>query len=450
MAAHGRRMPSLPQPGKTRPMRFVLLSLLFCSVSACGPVQRPCGPSTCSGCCDGSGQCQPGGSTTACGARGAVCQVCGGLSATCVTGICSSINGNTGGGTSNLGGGTTGVGGGNTGGGNTAGSGGGTTQQRGNITLLWTFNGQACALVPQVANVRVTIPGQTLQNGGVFPCTTSGSDGITLLNFAAGSYSVTVEGLDSTARVLFTATRSVQVFGNVSLALDLQPPGTSGTVRLSWTFPQAARCAQTGDVASGRTVARVRVTLDAQSPQEFPCLDGSTADAAPAGVVLPVMPGPHTLQLRALDSTGFEFYAASSSFTATTTALTLPVSLQWTVGSLPVRWAFLNQGATITCAQAQVTSVFVNFRERQTQRFVYVDGTGSPTAGVSVPCTSANSIQGTLFPFFTAATYDVFLQAPITGNAYTYRTSQTTPPALQVSAGVFAQSEAMGQLLTLE
>ena len=420
------------------------LCLLLLCLAACGPVQRPCGPSTCTGCCDASGQCQSGGSTSACGARGSACQVCGGISATCVTGMCSSINPNAGGG-SNTGGGSN-SGGGNTGGG----SAGGTTQQHGNLTLRWTFNSQSCALVPQVASVRVTIPGQTLQNNGVFPCTTSGMDGITLLNFAAGSYAVTVEGIDSTNRVLFTATRTVQVLGDVSVTLDLLPPGTSGSLRLSWSFPQAARCAQTGDVGSGRPVSLVRVTLDAQTPQDFTCLDGSTADNASAASVLPLMQGAHSVQLRAFDTTGFEFYAASSTFTASGATMNLPVSLQWTVGSLPLRWAFLNQGATITCAQAQVTSVFVNLKNQQTQRFVYVDANGMPTAGVSVPCTSTNSIQGTLFPFMTAATYEVFLQAPIAGNAYTYRTSQTTPPLLQVSAGVFAQSESMGQLLTMQ
>lgn len=430
-------------------MRQLLLLLLLCSATACGPVQRPCGPSTCTGCCDSSGQCQSGGSTSACGARGAACQVCGGISATCVTGVCSSINPNNGGGNSNNGGGN--AGGGSFGGGNTAGgSGGGTSLQRGNMTLLWSFNGQRCALVPQVANVRVTIPGQTLQNNGVYPCTTSGIDGIALLNFAVGSYTVTVEGLDSTGRVLFGATRTVQVLGDVSVALDLLPPNGSASVRLSWAFPMAARCAQTGDVSSGRPVSRVRVTLDSQTPQEFPCLDGSMADTASAAVVVAVMPGAHTVVLRAVDSTGFEFYAASSTFTATMSTMNRPVGLQWTVGSLPVRWAFLNQGTTITCAQAQVANVFVNFRNQQTQRFVYVDANGAATAGAVVPCTSANSIQGTLFPFFSAGTYDVFLQAPITGNAYTYQTSQTTPPALQVSAGVFAQSESMGQLLTMQ
>lgn len=431
-------------------MRQLLLSLFLCSATACGPVQRPCGPSTCTGCCDSSGQCRTGGSTSACGARGAACQVCGGISATCVTGVCSSINPNNGGGISNNGGGTAGTGGGSIGGGNPGGSGGGTSQQGGNISLQWTFNGQGCAALPQVAGVLVTIPGRPLQNNGVFPCTTAGVDGIVLTNFAAGSYAVTVEGFDSSARVLFAATRTEQVLGNVSVALDLQPPGTSGSLRLSWAFPQAARCAQTGDVGSARPVSRVRVTLDSQTPQEFPCLDGSTADNPSAAAVLPLMPGAHTIQLRAFDATGFEFYAASTNFTARTTTTTLPVALQWTVGSLPLRWAFVNQGTTITCAQAQVTNVFMNFRDLQTQRFVYVDANGTPTAGVSVPCTSANAIQGTWFPFFSAATYEVFLQAPIADNSYTYRTSQTTPPALQVSAGVFAQSEAMGQLLTMQ
>ncbi|MDP3504060.1 MAG: hypothetical protein Q8S33_27225 [Myxococcales bacterium] len=421
-------------------MRLFLFTLLLCTASACGPVQRPCGPSTCTGCCDSSGQCQSGGSTSACGTRGAVCQVCGGSSATCVTGLCSSI-GSSGGGASFGGGSAGGVGG------NSAGGvGGGTSQPRGHLTLLWTFNGQGCASVPQVTNMRVTIPGLTLENNGVYPCTSAGTDGITLLNFVLGTYAVTVEGLDASGQVLFAATRQVVVNADVSLAIDLP----AGSVRLSWSFPQAARCSQTGDAVSGRPVSRVRVTLDSQTPREFPCLDGSTADTPNAAVQLLMMPGAHTLQLRALDTSGFEFYAAATGFTATTSTTNLPVALQWTVGSLPLRWAFLNQGATISCAQAQVSSVFVNFRDTQTQRYIYVDANGAPTAGASVPCVSANAIQGTLFPFIPAANYEVFLQAPVAGNAYPYRTSQATTPVLQVSAGVFAQSEAMGQMLIMQ
>lgn len=360
--------------------------------------------------------------------------------------MCSSINPNTGGG--NVGGGNN-LGGGNVGGGNVGGgTAGGTT--RGNMSLRWTLDSQGCALVPQVVNVRVTIPGETLQNNGVFPCSASGIDGITLLNFAAGSYTVTVEALDNTNRVLFGATRTVTVLGDVSVTLDLLPENANGMLRLAWSFPLAVRCAQTGDVGTARPVSRVHVTLDAQTPQDFGCLDGSTADNASAAVVLPIRPGAHTVRLQAFDSTGFEFYAATSTFTATATTMNLPVALQWVVGSLPLRWSFVNQGATITCAQAQVMNVFINLKDQATQRFVYVDGSGAPTAGISVPCTSANAIQGTLFPYLPAASYEVFLQAPISSNTFTYRTSQSQPPVIAVSAGVFAQSEAMGLLLPMQ
>lgn len=241
----------------------------------------------------------------------------------------------------------------------------------------------------------------------------------------------------------------MQLNGDTTVALDLQPATENRVIRLSWSFPQGVRCAQTGDVASGRTASRVQVTLDSETPREFPCLNGSTADSVSASVDLQATAGPHRIQVVSSDSTGFEFYGATTSATVSAAVTVAPVAFQWTVGSLPLRWTFRNQGLQQTCAQAGVTSVFVNTRDRQTQRFTWVDGSGLPTAGISVPCISATMIPGTLFPFFTQGTYDVFLQAPASGGGL-LRTSVTQPPTVAVMPGVFAQSESMGQAFVLE
>ncbi|MBL8939233.1 MAG: hypothetical protein JNM69_32025 [Archangium sp.] len=197
----------------------LLLGLLVCSV-ACGTATRPCSTSTCTGCCDATGQCQPGTSVSACGARAGVCQVCGGASATCVAGSCSAI-GPSGGGASGTGGGTGSAGG--SGGGSAGGAtAGGAALSPGDIILFWTFAGQGCGSVPQLATMRVTIPGQTLANGGRYPCMSAGTAGVRLLNFAGGSYAVTVEALDSTDVVLRSKTTQVRVDGDVTATLDLQ------------------------------------------------------------------------------------------------------------------------------------------------------------------------------------------------------------------------------------
>jgi hypothetical protein len=84
-----------------------LLALLL----SCGRTTLPCEPNTCSGCCDGYGNCQPGDDDLECGAGARACVICA-RGATCRGGLC-------------LGGTAAGAGGGVSGGGSAGGAGGG-------------------------------------------------------------------------------------------------------------------------------------------------------------------------------------------------------------------------------------------------------------------------------------------------------------------------------------
>lgn len=76
--------------------------------------------------------------------------------------------------------------------------------------------------MPQLTTVRVTIPGETLANGGLYPCMNAGTAGVRLLNFAGGFYAVTVEALDSANVVQRSRTTQVRVDGDVTATFDLQ------------------------------------------------------------------------------------------------------------------------------------------------------------------------------------------------------------------------------------
>lgn len=334
--------------------------------------------------------------------------------------------------------------------------GGGGGRLAGDITVVWSFNGQPCMFVPNIQSVRVVIPGARLENNGVYPCMQNNVAGITLRNFRGGSYNVTVEGLDAGGRVVYQGTSTVIVDGNVSVSVNLTPiQGATGSAMISWVFPNNLACAQIGDVAGNRPVSRMSVSIDGATPQSVDCARGNATAANPsAAIIIDNLTGgaAHTIDLLAQDSTGFSYLRATNTVTVNPGgSVAGTFQMQWIVGSLPIRWSFLNQGVTITCQQAQVTSVFVNFRNQTTQRYVFVDGAGNPTAGQQVPCTSPNNIQGTFFPYFEAGNFEVYLQAPITGNAYTYQSGRTGGvPVLQVMPGVFAQSEAMGQQVVLQ
>lgn len=79
-----------------------LLVLLFFGVvpgSACSAPAPQCSASTCAGCCDVAGVCQPGGESSACGGRGGLCAACG-AGQVCLSNACQStgLGGGAGGG----------------------------------------------------------------------------------------------------------------------------------------------------------------------------------------------------------------------------------------------------------------------------------------------------------------------------------------------------------------
>ncbi len=116
--------------------------------------------------------------------------------------------------------------------------------QRGDITVDWTFAGQTCAAVG-VQSVRLTLPGETLENGGVFPCGTVLP--VTLHDFRNGSYPFTAEGLDGSGYVLFRKAGTFVVNGDVFQTITLD--WAVGGAEVGWTLSANGvnvSCAQAG------------------------------------------------------------------------------------------------------------------------------------------------------------------------------------------------------------
>lgn len=413
-------------------MRFLPLSLLVVLLSAesCVVVNNQCGPKTCGGCCNSSGQCVDGNSMNSCGNGGNTCSVCPGTF-TCSLGTCqpgSSSGGGSGGGFgggSGGGGGGGGFLGGGAGGGLGGGKGAGGALASGNIIFLWNFDSLSCAQASSVQSVRITIPGQTLMNAGVFQCNNGGSDGIQLLNFAGGTYSYTIEGLSSTSQVLYGASGTVTVNGtvqkNVTLnAVNSNPP----SVAVSWTFPPNSAASMPNCTQAG--VSEVAVTIDSIAFGVVPCTQGYGSAQA---VFTNLTAGTHQLQLDARDTNQFTYYRSTGTFMAQTgMQTTLSATMGWAVGGLPVKWTFSNGTSQINCAQAGATTMNVNLRD-STGTLVY------GTTGVDVPC-SDNGVQGTNFPYLYGGAYDVFLQTYGTGSVL-YRSNFATPPSVTVVNGQF-------------
>ncbi len=292
----------------------------------------------------------------------------------------------------------------------------------GDVSFVWNFAGASCASAT-IATVRVVIPGQTLQNGGVYPCTNGGTDGIRLLNFAAATYSFTLEGLNSANVLLYQSTGQFTVNGNVTVNATLQPTSSGASAYLSWTFPpnsasNSPNCTQAG-------MSTVVAVIDSGAPLTLNCTQGLGASVR----IDNLSPGAHTLVLEARDSNAFPFYRKTTSlFAQTGTPAQNLYLFDWAVGSLPLRWTFSNGTTTVTCASAGVVSMNIGLRDSQGNDVYGANG-------VDVNCVDSG-LQGTLFTYLTGGTYTYYLQAYGTGGVL-YHSNLNSPPSATVINGQF-------------
>lgn len=298
---------------------------------------------------------------------------------------------------------------------------GGGGGSRGNVTFTWTFQGRQCFEVPDVTTVAIQIPGQTLQNDGRYPCTSAGTAGITLLNFRAGTYSYTIQGLNSANTVIYSSQGTFTIDGNVTEAVDLTPTGNAkGSIFVTWTFP-------TGTTVTCANLQAVQISIDGAQPgQEVACTAGTTS---PGVEIQNLAPGQHSIDLAARDANGFFYYRKVSSFVVIAGGSTSQqYQLDWAVGSLALKWTMSNGVTQLNCAQAGISTIRINLRDSQGNEVYGVNG-------VDVPCL-ANALQGTRFPYLYAGNYTVFLQGVGTGSVL-YKSNFTTPPQRAVVAGQF-------------
>jgi hypothetical protein len=286
----------------------------------------------------------------------------------------------------------------------------------GDITFTWTFGGHQCFEVPDVAQIAVQIPGQTLQNNGVYGCLNSNTAGIKLLNFRAGTYTYTISGQNSAGTVIYQATGTVVVNGNVAVPVDLQPTtSATGSAYVTWTLPA-------GTPVTCQYLAAVDIALDNGAPQSFNCAAGATS---PGVLLQGLSVGRHNIDISARDSNGLFYYRTLNTFDVFAGgAGAQQFSLAWIVGSAPVKWSFSNGVTQLTCAQAGVTGdVGITLR----------DANGDTT--FTSPCVNGG-VQGYQIPYVYYGTYQIFLAATGTGGVI-YRSSTTVPPNITVVAGDF-------------
>ncbi|MFP2907232.1 hypothetical protein ACLESD_19725 [Pyxidicoccus sp. 3LFB2] len=239
----------------------------------------------------------------------------------------------------------------------------------GDITFRWTFGGLRCSEDRDIAGVNIVIPGESLQNGGRYPCNANGFDGIVLHDFVPGVYNFSIEGVSYGDERLYFASGTFTVNGDVSVDVDLTPTGTPPSFAyVSWLFPannasQSPNCNQAG-------IASVDVRVDDGEWARIDCARGQGANS----VQTPYLePGEHFLEFVAVDNNGAPWYYYSGSFTTRAGTPTSHTASMWAIGGASIRWDILTgtNGQTLSCSQARLTEVRINFRDVFTNELVY-------------------------------------------------------------------------------
>ncbi|WP_224244021.1 hypothetical protein [Hyalangium gracile] len=271
----------------------------------------------------------------------------------------------------------------------------------GDVTFLWTFDGLRCDQARDVYGVNINIPGESLFNNGKYACSTADVDGITLHDFAPGSYSYNLQAVNFQNQIVFEASGTFVIDGNRTVRVDLAPTGDpTSYAYLNWNFPGGQSCFQAG-------VASVDIILDDLAPHNVPC----TAGQSVPGLKTPALaPGEHYIEFIALDSQGRPLYYFNGGL------LTRPYDPVdatynlYTIGGASIAWRLSDGAVTFDCP-ASNPMVYVNFRDLNTGNWVY------PLLGDGHRC----SQKPIVYEFLRPGVYE--LRITTTFDGYEYRSN---------------------------
>jgi len=154
------------------------------------------------------------------------------------------------------------------------------------LEFSWSFGGLDCAAKPDVHGIQITIPGTILHNEGHYPCSQNGVQGVVLKNLFAGTYSYTVEAMDSEENVLYAGRGSVDISTDVydtpvSVAVHVDLLPVFSDVNLSWTL-ELTKNSLSPLSCQGTGAAQVHVKIDGEEKGPFACRDGEVPANQPS------------------------------------------------------------------------------------------------------------------------------------------------------------------------
>jgi len=279
----------------------------------------------------------------------------------------------------------------------------------GDVTFLWTFGAEGrCVNVPNVKSIKVSIPGESLDNNGFYACNTAGTDGITLRNFRAGSYSYTIDAIDAYNKVLYTSSGVFTVNGSRQVLVDLTPDGKTYAY-VSWYFP--AKGSYSRPTCAQANVTSMKASIDNGEWVAVDCVKGQTGIGIPTPYLAA---GTHTLRVVAYgyDTKGRNDMPLYNLQGTLVTQRGEPVSTQFgffELGGMSVRWDLWDGFQYRTCAETGLTKVVLNLLDLSTNKPVF-EG-----EGVAFDCGAAPVVN----QFMKPGNYQVRLRGYV-NTAMTY------------------------------
>ena len=299
----------------------------------------------------------------------------------------------------------------------------------GNVNLVWTFSdGESCSrLAGTIDHLVVHIPGEQLQNGGIFPCEVAGTQGIELTDFAPGNYSVSVTAVAPVSgEALYTWSGSFTVNGDVQvdvLLVPVAPVPQPGNVTVVWSFNDGQTCAGLAGL-----VDHIQITIPGEVLQNagaYPCEAAGTM-----GIVLDDFSyGDYNLTVEADDASGSALYSFSGSFTVDGDVRVVvplaPTVQPLSPGNITFLWTF-GDGNSCASLAGIVSSVQVSIPGEPLQN------------NGNYPCDTAGS-QGIEVDDFTGGDY-----------AYTIDALDSTGSVVYSDTGTFQVNGSVTVDVTLE
>ena len=308
------------------------------------------------------------------------------------------------------------------------------------LTVSWSFAGGGSCQGAGIDQVRITIPGESLQQS-IFDCSLGQ---VLFSDFFPGTYAVTVDALDPTIQApptpLWTGSTSVNLENDAQARVQLQPVSQQNAITyLSWTFdPATGDSGQIPLCGVGQRLDSVALFVDNVATNlSYNCGDG----LGQAQVVTPFLtPGNHTLQLVAYNQaegqTAFAQTDPVSIAFTTGSATAHALTMHWQVGGMAVAWAAYQSlqayqaNQAVPCGSTGIATVSVFFADPTSP------DTGTQFNGFT--CISGalldNVPAGTWLPF--VAGYDSSGQ-----NALYFQDDKNVPQQVSVVAGHFFRQQ---------